>query len=929
MGLINKHSIKCLVEILLLIVLISVSLSQAIVLQSSEEAMLTRSSNDLDLYLLRQYEGYRDVYRVLVSSGIDLDDLKNLLLRNRVNVIGELRIVNSVIAEVTISDLLRIKKIVREVSIFPDLDLRILDYRYQRNLSLGDVHLPRIFIDQQSLINTTLYSPNASRALVQAPLLWSLNYTGRGIRIAVIDTGIQHDHPWLLREDNSSVVVWHYDVTNDTKEYCSFHGTHVAGIIAAQFNSQVNISGINYTFPGIAPGVSIYDIKVFNSSYGDCESTRSSWIIAGIEKALLGPDNKPNTGDEADIISMSLGLLVEPYVAPYLKNHPLLLALSRAVSMGKLVVVAAGNYGPGGYTMNLLCNVDGVVCVSASADQWSLSYDTLFTAFFSSRGPLPWGLAPLMISAPGVFIISSVPTDYHHPYIAMAASGTSMATPHVSGALALLREALPQASPRELILRIMNTGYLYKNRGLYVDYYPWNRYVINNMNVLGIGDPYTDPQPMVEGFGFLRIYDAYRAKALVYFENYNPVKNIVLSPGSVYTEKIYVRSLTNSQQRYSIYVVGFENYGGLASIKGFIDTPSEISVSPNSIASFNINIKIPDNTAPGTYTGYIVLRDVSETEEKIYKIVLSVTVPVIMDQIYSIRKTFSIFGGLSAEALAYFSPPFPEWVDVQINVSATPSTSLLISMGSTNSLVSLYTDVFFIITPDGVFQNLHLGNFLPSRTGVYIMILGWFLGAYDYGEIRFLIYSSSLSREEIMNLVAETIKNTTLIIEITNKIENYSQKISDLENQISALNSSLREINRSLGEMNLSINTLRSSVEESFKRISDLVNTISNINSSVAALTNSYKDIAVETQKIRDLTITLDTKFQNESLRISTLENNLSDLQRALEKSQNTLGEKISSIENKILVSEVLLVAALVASVVSLALSIILYRRAR
>lgn len=171
---------------------------------------------------------------------------------------------------------------------------------------------------------------------VQAPAAWALGFTGRGVRVAVIDGGIFAAHPDLA--GNVDVAASRSFVVGGATGFggCSpqafncdtgtfWHGTHVAGIVAARDNSIGVV--------GIAPEATIVGVKALHSGSG-----AFSWIINAILYAA--------TDGEADIINMSLG-------AEFPKNlqgaGPLVAALNRAVNFanarGVLVVVSAGNSG--------------------------------------------------------------------------------------------------------------------------------------------------------------------------------------------------------------------------------------------------------------------------------------------------------------------------------------------------------------------------------------------------------------------------------------------------------------------------------------------------------------------------------------------------------------------------------------------------------
>jgi len=240
--------------------------------------------------------------------------------------------------------------------------------------------------------------------LINATEVWDLGYNGSGIRIAILDTGINSSHGDFYFENGSSKIIYSIDLTDDgTPEDLHGHGTHVASIAAG--------TGRETGLVGVAPGALLMNIKVLNQ-YGE---GYDSWIIEGIEEAV-------NNG--ADVISMSLGGWSTD------GSDPLSLACDAAVEKGVIVVVAAGNEGDEGYyTINAPGSARKAITVGATdkSDQ---------IAFFSSRGPtLDFRIKPDVV-APGVDINAA-----NYMGGSIAHSGTSMATPHVSGVAALLKQA--------------------------------------------------------------------------------------------------------------------------------------------------------------------------------------------------------------------------------------------------------------------------------------------------------------------------------------------------------------------------------------------------------------------------------------------------------------------------------------------------------
>jgi subtilisin len=216
---------------------------------------------------------------------------------------------------------------------------------------------------------------------------------GTGVNVAIIDTGIDEDHPDLSVAGGINYVVGSpFDEKfNDNWDDDNGHGTHCAGIVAALDNEAGVI--------GVAPEASLYAVKVLGSNGRGWTSD----VIAGIQWSRF---------NGMQVISMSLGSS-----SGSTSLHD---ACNAAASAGIVVVAAAGNSGPGDNTVNYPAKYGSVIAVSATDDT-----DTI--ASRSSRGP------EVELAAPGVSIYS---TYKGGGYATM--SGTSMACPHVAGAAALV-----------------------------------------------------------------------------------------------------------------------------------------------------------------------------------------------------------------------------------------------------------------------------------------------------------------------------------------------------------------------------------------------------------------------------------------------------------------------------------------------------------
>ena len=254
---------------------------------------------------------------------------------------------------------------------------------------------------------------------VSAEQAWTeYNVSGEGVTVAVLDTGVDSDHP-----DLEHAVVYEKDFTGEGTTHDEHgHGTHVAGIVAGSGDAS------DGDYVGIAPNASIMDLRVLGSDGGGS----SSDIIEAMEYA---------DQNGADIISMSLG-------GPTSSDDPFFEAVDSVVANGTTVIVAAGNDGDEYETIASPGVVPSAITVGASDD-----YDEM--AWFSSRGPTPErGYVKPDLVAPGVSVNSaSADTDSY-----TEKSGTSMAAPVVSGAAALLIEHHGTMSPTEVKSQLVTTA---------------------------------------------------------------------------------------------------------------------------------------------------------------------------------------------------------------------------------------------------------------------------------------------------------------------------------------------------------------------------------------------------------------------------------------------------------------------------------------
>ncbi len=271
---------------------------------------------------------------------------------------------------------------------------------------------PKVWLDRR--VRVTGGRLDANLRQIGAPQAWNAGYTGTGARVAVLDTGIDATHP-----DLAGQVAEKKDFTADGGDAGDRlgHGTHVASLIAGTGAASGGAR------KGVAPGAQLVVGKVLDDNG---EGTDSS-VIAGMEWAA----------SRAAVVNLSLG-----GGDPSDGTDPLSLALDALTDQtGALFVVAAGNAGPDDGSVSSPGAAAGALTVGA-VDGADAVPD------FSSRGPLVTTRAakPELV-APGVDIVAAraAGTTMGKPIDARytAASGTSMATPHVAGAAAVLAQRHP------------------------------------------------------------------------------------------------------------------------------------------------------------------------------------------------------------------------------------------------------------------------------------------------------------------------------------------------------------------------------------------------------------------------------------------------------------------------------------------------------
>ncbi|MBM3814574.1 MAG: S8 family peptidase [Acidimicrobiia bacterium] len=296
----------------------------------------------------------------------------------------------------------------------------------------------------------------SSADTIKAPASWrTFEARGKGITWAVMDTGIRYDHPHLANNINKTLSK-NFSNSPD-EEDVNGHGTHVAGIIAGQApagsqpsaatllgdDTNVKITPLDALPSGVAPLATLVNVKVLD----DNGSGKASRAILGLE--YLRQLNQATSGITIDGVNMSLGYPFDPkyYGCGY---SPLCEEVRRAVNSGLVVVISCGNEGYGmvrlktGQEVPLYlqlsiadpANTEEAIAVGSTHKTKPHNYGI---SFFSSKGPTGDGRIKPDLVAPGEKILScslhfNSPNGQQYDY--EERSGTSMAAPHVSGAIA-------------------------------------------------------------------------------------------------------------------------------------------------------------------------------------------------------------------------------------------------------------------------------------------------------------------------------------------------------------------------------------------------------------------------------------------------------------------------------------------------------------
>lgn len=348
-----------------------------------------------------------------------LEKLKQETISNPNNRIkSDLPIVNAFSADIDINSLNNIKAIMRSnqnISIYPDQKLRITDP----------------FVTGSS-DNSRDAEPTAK--ITGVDKIWDKGFTGKGMTICIIDSGIAKHNDFKDRIIAFKDFVSNKDGVENAYDDVG-HGTFCASVAAGSGSES---GGIH---KGAAPDANIVAIKVINKfSTGD-----SSDGIKAIQWAI---ENKEKY--HIDVISMSLG---DKVIKPY-KDDPLAMAAEKAIEAGIIFCAAAGNLGHKRESIGNPGYAEHVITVGSVDDKKTIDFSDDELPKFSGKGPTKFdGLAKPDIIASGVDITGASNKGGY-----TTKSGTSMSCPLVAGVTLLLKQSAPDATPGKIKESIMNTA---------------------------------------------------------------------------------------------------------------------------------------------------------------------------------------------------------------------------------------------------------------------------------------------------------------------------------------------------------------------------------------------------------------------------------------------------------------------------------------
>jgi len=422
---------------------------------------------------------------------------------------------------------------------------------------------------------------NETASIVSAPTLWGpdLATAGQGLKIGIIDDGLDQMHPFFnpsgyaypagFPKGNTAyttpkvIVARAFPAPGQTWKYASApfdpvnsdHATHVAGIAAGDYDTTAGNSSA--VVSGVAP-------RAYLGNYKALTVPTKDWGLDGNSPEITKAIDQA-VADGMNVVNLSLG---EPVVTP--RRDIVVQALDNAAAAGVVPVVAAGNdFDVGGYgTINSPASAPAAISVAAASEGGDgTNLDDM--AYFSSSGPTPvsLGFKP-DVAAPGENVLSSVP-----PAAWQAWDGTSMATPVVAGAAALLMQRHPTWTVAQIKSALESTG-----RPAHVD------------------NTSKETSPLREGGG---VIDVANADDPLIFTQPTALDWALVRRGAVTTRQLAVTDAGGGSDPWSVSI-------SLSSaLAGARVTAGAATVAAGS--SLPLTLRVSQRAAQGDGTGFVVL----------------------------------------------------------------------------------------------------------------------------------------------------------------------------------------------------------------------------------------------------------------------------------------------------------------------------------
>ena len=311
--------------------------------------------------------------------------------------------------------------------------------------------------------------------VIGADALHLHNITGKGVTVAIIDSGLWETEVLALDTAGNPRIIARYDAINNIFGGAAFdesgHGTHIASVLANSAGTSKNGEPTG-TFKGVAPDVSLVVVKAFDvEGHGDLLD-----IVRAIQYVV-------DQRETLNIKVLNLSFSARPRWHYWL--DPINQAAMKAWASGITIIAAAGNEGPDAMSIGSPGNLPYLITVGAVTDSWTVnSRDDDYIPDFSSRGPTPNAHIKPDLVAPGGHMTgitrpgSTLTKEYPHYLLKtgeFVMTGTSQASALVSGIVALLLQLEPDLTPNDIKCKLMSSAEPAINRDGLLAYSPFQQ----------------------------------------------------------------------------------------------------------------------------------------------------------------------------------------------------------------------------------------------------------------------------------------------------------------------------------------------------------------------------------------------------------------------------------------------------------------------